>query len=259
MLDSLSAAIGVDFSIWTLLLLVLAAFFAGYIDAIAGGGGMIQALALLLGGIPPHATLATNKVVSLTGTLTAVIKYAKGRAIPWKLVGACLIPCLLVSALGSKIVIHIDAKTVTWLLLICIPIALIVALLPRKNSVTNESSNWKKAVLAISPIAFYDGLVGPGTGTYMALMANKALGMRFLRATGFTKPLNLATNVGSAVVFISAGKVLWLLALPMIVANVSGAYFGSHSAIKHGDGFIQKVMLVMLTAMLITNIYQALS
>ncbi len=248
MLDSLSAAIGVDFSIWTLLLLVLAAFFAGYIDAIAGGGGMIQALALLLGGIPPHATLATNKVVSLTGTLTAVIKYARGRAIPWKLVGACLIPCLLVSALGSKIVIHIDAKTVTWLLLICIPIALIVALLPRKNSVTHESSNWKKAILAISPIAFYDGLVGPGTGTYMAL-----------RATGFTKPLNLATNVGSAVVFISAGKVLWLLALPMIVANVSGAYFGSHSAIKHGDGFIQKVMLVMLTAMLITNIYQALT
>ncbi len=256
MLDSLSTALGIDISLWAFALLIIAGFCAGYIDAIAGGGGMIQALALLMAGIPPVATLATNKVVSMSGTVTAVIKYAHGKAVNWYLVKACLLPCLLAAAIGSQLVMLLDDKLITWLIILCIPVALLVAFLPHRRKSAEESCDRKKAMLLISPIAFYDGLIGPGTGTYMALTANRALNMSFLRATGFTKPLNLSTNVASAVVYIVAGKVIWLLALPMAVASVAGAYLGSHSAIARGDGFIKKVMLVMLIAMLLFNIYK---
>lgn len=249
----------VDFPLWLFSLLIFAGFIAGYIDAIAGGGGMIQALALLMAGVPPVNTLATNKIVSMSGTVTAVIKYAHGKAINWQLAAACIIPCILAAALGSKLVMYLSDTVITWLIILCIPVAFAVMFIKHNNNSPQvESQSRGKAIALLSPIAFYDGLIGPGTGTYMAITGNKGLGMSFLRATGLAKPLNLSTNLGSAVIFILAGKVLWALAIPMAVASIIGAYLGSHSAIKRGDGFIKTVMLVMLAAMLIVNIVKLL-
>lgn len=245
----------VDIAGWAFILLIAAGFIAGYIDAIAGGGGMIQAMALLMAGVPPVSTLAVNKVVSLSGTVTAVFKYARGKAINWPLVSACLLPCILAATLGSKLVMFFSDSVITWLIILCIPIALLVIFIPHQShSNSNESTSKTKAIALLSPIAFYDGLIGPGTGTYMTIAANKVLNMCFLRATGLAKPLNLSTNIGAAVVFISAGKVLWLLALPMAVTSMLGAYLGSHSAIARGDGFIKKIMLTMLLVMLVANL-----
>lgn len=246
----------IDFPVWVFLLLIIAAFTAGYIDAIAGGGGMIQALALLMAGVPPIQTLATNKIVSVSGTVTAVIKYAKAQAINWYVVSACLLPCILAAAVGSQIVMSFDDTVITWLIILCIPVAFSVMLIKqtKQPSAFTESTSRGKAIALMTPIAFYDGLIGPGTGTYMAIAGNKGLHMSFLRATGLAKPLNLSTNVGAAIVFILNGQVLWSLAIPMAVASVFGAYLGSHSAIKYGDGFIKKIMLIMLLSMLIVNI-----
>lgn len=244
-----------DFSLWVFILLLLAGFIAGYIDAIAGGGGMIQTLALLMAGVSPIATLATNKVVSMSGTITAVAKYAHGKAINWHLALACLLPCLLAAGLGSKLVMYLHETLITWLIIICIPVAFVIMFIRKENPpAQQEHASRRRAIALLSPIAFYDGLLGPGTGTYMAIVANKGLGMRFLRATGLAKPLNLATNFASAIVYIFAGKVIWGIALPMAVASVIGAYIGSHSAIRYGDGFIKKVMLIMLLVMLIGNL-----
>lgn len=244
-----------DFPVWVFTLLLLAGFAAGYIDAIAGGGGMIQTLALLMAGVPPLGTLATNKIVSMTGTVTAVLKYARERVINWHLALACIIPCMLAAYVGSKLVMFLDEKLITWLIIGCIPIAFITMSIKQKHIVnTNESSDRRKAIALLSPIAFYDGLLGPGTGTYMAITANKGLNMRFLRATGLAKPLNLSTNFGSAIAYIFAGKVLWFIAIPMAIASALGAYLGSHSAVVRGDGFIKQVMLVMLVIMLIANV-----
>ncbi len=197
----------------------------------------------------------------MLGTLTAVLKYARSGAINWYLVGACLLPCVIASSFGSHCVMYLSDNLITWMIILCIPFALVIAFVPKRkqqNSATcttaEESTNRLKAIALISPIGFYDGLIGPGTGTYMALTANKGLGMGFLRATGFAKPLNLATNVGSAIVFILSGKVLWLLVVLMAFANILGAYLGSHSAIKNGDGFIKKIMLIMLCVMLVVNV-----
>lgn len=252
---SMQLVTNIDFPLWILLLLILSGFIAGYIDAIAGGGGMIQALALLMAGVPPINTLATNKVVSVSGTMAAVIKYAQGRVINWHLAIACLIPCILAAALGSKLVMYLNDTLVIWLIILCIPIAFSVMFIRhKKHQQSMESTSRGRAIALLSPIAFYDGLIGPGTGTYMAITANKGLGMSFLRATGLAKPLNLATNAGSVIVYLWAGKILWLIAIPMAVASILGAYIGSHSAIARGDSFIKKVMLAMLTVMLLINI-----
>lgn len=255
MLDTLLHSLPADFTAWAFIWLLVAGFTAGYIDAIAGGGGMIQALALLMAGIPPIATLATNKVVSICGTVTATMKYSRGKAINWHLAGVCILPCFLASALGSEWVMKLPPSVITWLIILCIPIALIVLFIRQPLRTDDaESSSRGKAIALLTPIGFYDGFLGPGTGTYMAIAANKGLNMRFLRATGLAKPLNLTTNIGAAVMFITAGQVLWLIAIPMGLASILGAYLGSHSAIIRGDGFIKKVMLVMLIVMLLINL-----
>lgn len=249
-----------DLEIWVLALLVAAAFVAGFVDAIAGGGGMVQTLALLLAGLNPVATLATNKIVSMTGTSAAVTKFAREKVVNWYLVSACIIPCLIASAIGSRSVMLLNDTTINVLIIICIPIALAVGFLPQRQKVNVEESRSRtKAVAALSPLAFYDGLIGPGTGTYMAIAANRILNVSFLRATAIAKPLNLSTNVGSTIVYLLAGKVVWVAALPMALANMTGAYLGSHYAIKYGDGFIKKIMLLMLAAMLVVNLIKLLN
>ncbi len=248
-----------DMSLWVIFFLITMAFTAGYIDAVAGGGGMIQTLALLMVGVPAIQTLATNKIVSVSGTTTAVIKYAVAKVIHWRLVLACAIPCLIAASIGSKTVMFFSDKMITLMIISCIPIALFVMFFKHKTHQQEESQSRGKAIALLTPIAFYDGLLGPGTGTYMAIAANKGLNLGFLRATGLAKPLNLATNIGSAIVYITAGKVLWAVALPMAIASVLGAYLGSHSAIRYGDNFIKMVMLIMLAVMLIVNLIKLVS
>lgn len=248
----------VDLSFYLIVLLIIAAFAAGYIDAIAGGGGMIQTLALLMVGVAPIHTLATNKLVSVSGTTVAVVKYAHGKAINWRLAIACLIPCLIAAGLGSKLIMYVNETLITWLVILCIPVAFMVMLIKHEKHQADESTSRTKAIALLTPIAFYDGLIGPGTGTYLAITANKGLNMSFLRATGLAKPLNLATNLGSVIVYIYAGKVIWMLAIPMAIASILGAYLGSHSAIRYGDAFIKKVMLSMLIVMLIVNMVKLL-
>ncbi len=250
----LAEVANINISLWAMLFLVAMAFLAGYIDAVAGGGGMIQALALLTVGVPAIQTLATNKIVSISGTTTAVIKYAVAKVINWRLALACLIPCLIAAGIGSKTVMFFSNKTITLMIIACIPIALMVMFFKHNNTKQDESQSPGKAIALLTPIAFYDGLLGPGTGTYMAIAGNKGLNMGFLRSTGLAKPLNLATNVGSAVVYLIAGKVLWAVAIPMAIASVIGAYLGSHSAIRYGDNFIKMVMLIMLSVMLLVNL-----
>lgn len=259
MIEPLLASLPFEFPLLVLLILIFAGFVAGYIDAVAGGGGMIQTLALLMAGVPPIATLATNKFASLTGTITAVAKYASGRVIPWSVVAVCLIPCVLIAAGASKLVMYFSDSVVTWLIIMCIPVALLFALLPQQEqSSDHKRASRMKAILLVSPIAFYDGLIGPGTGTYLAIAANRGLHMSFLRATAFAKPLNLATNIGSAIIYILAGKVLWIVAVPMALASMLGAYLGSHSAMKYGDAFIKRIMVIMLIIMLLVNIAKLL-
>lgn len=238
-----------------IIIFILTGFIAGYIDSIAGGGGMIQVPVLLYSGIPPIFVLATNKMASLFGTLMATIKYYLSNKISIQVVSIAIIPCLLASYVGSELVMFVPDNIIQWAILISIPIALIFLL--KKSSEFREENteiSKKNIILATAPIGFYDGLLGPGTGTYMTISMKKFLHLDYIISTASTKPLNLATNLGSAIAFVMAGKVLWMVAIPMALANMLGSYVGSHYAIKGGEAFIKKILIFVLVFMLGANI-----
>lgn len=244
-----------DISLLWILIFIFAGFFAGYIDSIAGGGGMIQVPVLLLSGIPPIYVLASNKLASVFGVSMATLKYALSKKISWKVVFIAIIPCLLASYLGSSLIMYCSDEFIKWAILFAIPVAMIF--LFKKSSKIEESSvkrTKKTIILATAPIGFYDGLLGPGTGTYMTISMKKFLHLDYLISTASTKPLNFATNLGSAIAFIIAGKVLWPVAITMGLANVIGSYVGSHYAIKGGEAFIKKILVFVLIFMLFANI-----
>jgi uncharacterized membrane protein YfcA len=243
-----------------LIALALVAFTAGYIDAVAGGGGMLNLPALLFAGVPPVSALAVNKMTGIAGTTLAVIKFTLDKKIHWRTVSYVAIPCLIASYIGGKLALNASATVLAWAILACIPIALFIVLTDKSSSVNQQAkSSFTKSVLSITPLGFYDGILGPGTGTYMAIAVRKFLKFDFLSATATIKPLNLLTNIGAGVAFLLAGKVIWSIAIPMIVASSAGGWFGSHSAIKGGDQFIRKVLVFVLVLMLLANGYKMLS
>ncbi|MGB5918000.1 sulfite exporter TauE/SafE family protein [Arcobacter sp.] len=244
-----------DITLYWVIGFVIAGFLAGYIDSIAGGGGMVQVPVLLLSGLSPIHVLASNKMAGLVGVLMATIKYAISKKISWKVVSIAIIPCLLASYIGSILVMYVPDEFIKWAIILAIPVALVFLfkkskkIVEEKTEVTN-----KNIILATAPIGFYDGLLGPGTGTYMTISMKKFLHLDYLVATASTKPLNFATNVGSAIAFIFAGKVLWGVAIVLGLANIAGSYVGSHYAIRGGEEFIKKVLVFVLVFMLIANI-----
>ncbi len=246
----------VDFSIYWIIALAFVAFLAGYIDAVAGGGGMLNLPALLFAGVPPVSALAVSKISAIAGTVLAVIKFTLSKRIHWKTVSLAAIPCLVASYIGGKVALNISATVLAWAILICIPIALTIVLRDKIDSEEDEVSNAPKTLLAITPIGFYDGILGPGTGTYMTIAVRKILKFNLLKATATIKPLNLLSNIGAAIAFILAGKVIWSIAIPMLVASSVGGWLGSQSAIKGGDVFIRRLLIGVLTIMLVANLYK---
>ena len=249
-----------ELSTYWLIGLTIVAFSAGYIDAVAGGGGMLNLPALLFAGVPPVSALAVNKVSGIAGTTLAVTKYAMNKQIHWRTVAYAAIPCLLASYIGGRLALHASASILAWAIIICIPIALVIVLTDKPAEQAEKlAPSPFKTIATVAPIGFYDGILGPGTGTYMAIAIRKVLKFDFLLATATIKPLNLLTNIGAGIAFLMAGKVIWAIAIPMILASMAGGWLGGHSAIKGGDKFIRRLLIVVLVVMLLANIYKMLN
>ncbi|MCF6190711.1 MAG: TSUP family transporter [Cocleimonas sp.] len=246
-----------ELSHYWLIALTVIAFTAGYIDAVAGGGGMLNLPALLFAGVPPVSALAVNKITGISGTTLAVMKFALEKRIRWRTVFYAAIPCLVASYIGGKLALNASATVLAWAILICIPIALFIVLSDKPSQEKQPiEDSFPKTLLAITPLGFYDGILGPGTGTYMAIAARKVLKFDFLLATATIKPLNLLTNIGAAIAFLLAEKVIWTIAIPMLLASSVGGWLGSHSAIKGGDKFIRRLLVFVLVLMLAANLYK---
>lgn len=250
--------VGADYGFIWFFLFVTVAFVAGYIDAIAGGGGMIQVPILLIGGIPPVAALATNKVISMTGTFVVVVKYALHRLVIWRWVGLAAIPCAIASMAGSQLAMLTPAWVLEIAIFTCIFIAVIISLgvkPPSDAGVFNPLMQNKQHYLGwFTAIGLYDGFAGPGTGTFMVLTNNKVLGCNLVQSAAIAKPLNLMTNFGALIIFISAGEVVWSVAIPMLIANSLGGWIGGHYAIRNGSKFVWRVLVSVLIVMFTFNI-----
>ena len=233
--------------------LCLAAFFAGFIDSIVGGGGLIQTpLALaFLPQLPVATVIGTLKVPAFSGTALATIQYLKKVKIEWKLF-TIMASCAFISAfLGSQLLTVIRNDFMKPVLLIILILLAIYTFFKKdfgqakERSIPYHTAIINGCIVSIV-IGFYDGFIGPATGTFFILGFVTLLGMDFLRANAHAKLINLATNFGSICLFLIKGKIIWSIALPMAVANALGGFIGAKLAINKGNQFIRYIFILVI-------------
>ena len=237
----------------TLILAMAFAFLAGFIDAIAGGGGLIQlpALFILFPDFTVPMLLATNKFSSMVGTTTAVIQFRKQLSgIIWRVLPMAIVAALS-SAFGARLTAYFPEKYFEPLLLILVVgVGLFTIFRPQLGTHTepvNVSHFVPKSLALAAGLGLYDGFFGPGTGSFLVFGFVLLLGYNFLSATAASKVINLATNIGAVVVFLIIGCIPFALAVPMACANMAGGFTGSRLAIRRGNGFVRWIFIAALT------------
>lgn len=238
-------------------------FFAGFVDSVAGGGGLISLPAYLMVGLPAHVASGTNKVVACIGTSFAAGRYIKNGSVKLGLSLFAAAGALIGSFLGTKAALYLDENTLKTVLLCALPLAA-VFLTVKKNFGTENARASKErspgaqralcAAIGLS-IGCYDGMVGPGTGTFMMMAFTAFLGFDLLTSTGCAKVGNLASNVASAILWLINGKVMLALVLPAAVFGVAGNLLGARYAIRGGSKKIRSMIFVVLGLMFIKLIY----
>ena len=243
-----------------LALLFLAGFAGGFIDAIAGGGGLITMPALLAAGLPPQIALGTNKFQASCGTVIAVWRYAVAGLMktPWLWLAVLL---SFLASMGGAFAVSVMSKDllkqlIPWMLA---AVAVYTALNRRFgiHQGTAKLSPVLFAALFGSAIGFYDGFFGPGTGSFWTVALVALLGLDLRHATGYTKAANLASNLGSLAIFLANGSVHFLVGGVMIAGQLLGARLGSGMVIRRGAAFIRPVFLAVVFAMTLKLLWDA--
>ncbi len=243
-------------------LLILAAFLAGFVDSIAGGGGLITVPALLLAGASPIEALATNKLQGTFGAATATVSYARAGHVDLRQqVGMAVI-----SAIGGALGALVAHLMPVELLRILMPVVLVAVALffALKPGLSDEDRVQRMrpgvfAVTAVPLVAAYDGFFGPGTGSFFMLAFVMLAGFGVLKATAHTKLLNFASNLGSLAVFVTSGAMWWMMGSAMALAQVAGAALGAKLAMRVGARLIKPLLVVTSTAMAGRLLWQVLA
>jgi len=254
-----------ELSISLLIFLVLAGFTAGWIDAVVGGGGLIQLPALLLGfpGVSPVQILATNKLASICGTTTSSITYFRRvrpdlkTALP--LAGAAFAG----SACGALIASQIPKAAFNPIILVVlIAVGAYTLLKPNVGSIPSLRFTGRAHYVVAAAVGFligiYDGALGPGTGSFLVFALVGLLGYGFLQASAKAKIANFATNLAALMVFIPQGAVMWQIGLLMGAANVAGGYVGARTAVAKGSAFVRVVFVLVVGAFIVKIGYDTL-
>ncbi len=231
------------------ILLFIAALVAGWIDSIAGGGGLITLPSLLAVGLPPHLALGTNKLQSSFGSLTATLSHWRNGVIQLREAKWGIFFAAAGAASGAWVVQRVSSdfldKVIPFLLL-----ALVIYFIfsPRLGTAdrTPKITPFAYAVTAGFAIAFYDGFFGPGTGSFFVMTFMVLLGYNMVKATGYTKLLNFVSNILSLLAFAIGGQVVWIVGLTMAGGQVIGAYLGSHLVISRGAKLIRPIFIVVV-------------
>lgn len=247
---------------WELLtFLFFIAIAAGFIDTIAGGGGLIALPALLLANVPPLQALATNKLQGTFGTLTSSAIMLSKKVVTWRSVRKAFVMSLIGSALGTLLVHLIDAELLMLLIpLVLISIALYFGLNKQVGHTETEprisESSYQYAVVPL--IGFYDGFFGPGTGSLFTFTNVALMGKTLIKATANAKCLNFASNIVSLCIFIATGYISWVIGGVMVLGQIIGARLGSHVVLNHGQSWIRPLIVSICVLMCIKLIAERL-
>lgn len=238
-------------SVDVLVVLIGAAGLAGFIDAIAGGGGLIALPALLWAGIPPLQALATNKLQGSFGTATAAFSFARKGYLDWRSLWLPVIMTLIGAATGTLLVQLLPNNLLERLIPVLLVLFALYFMFSRRVGDADAAQRVgisAFAVMAGFTLGFYDGFFGPGTGSLFTAAFVILLGYSLTHAVAGTKLLNFTSNIVSLAVFAVGGHVLWSLGLAMGMAQMAGALLGSHLAIRHGSRIIRPVLVAVSLA-----------
>ena len=239
------------------MLLVLACFaaaLAGFVDAIAGGGGLIQlpALLVLYPDVPVPFLLGTNKVASVAGTTNALLRYARTVPIPWRAVLPAASAAFCGSFAGARLAVFLPSAWMRPIVVVLLA-GVLAFTYARKDFGASSGVARGSALGAIVMglvLGAYDGFFGPGTGSFLLFGFIMLLGLDFLGASAASKVVNVATNLAAILAFVWAGTIRWELALPMAVCNVAGSQLGSRLALRKGASFVRQLFLVVVLVLL---------
>ena len=242
----------------TLATLVFAAIFAGFIDSVVGGGGLIQipALFTVLPQYPPATLFGTNKFASVLGTTNAAWRYARRVDMPWRTTLPAAVAAFTCSYLGAMAVAWLPRELLRPLILVLLVSAAIYTFLKKEFGAVHGPSHGGRRELAYAialggVIGFYDGFFGPGTGSFLIFLFIRFFGFDFLHASAAAKVVNVATNLAALAYFAPNGNLLWQVAILMALGNVGGSLAGTHLALKHGSGFVRQVFLVVVSLLIL--------
>ena len=240
----------------TFLIVCPLVFLAGFVDAIAGGGGLISLPAYMFAGIPVHNAIATNKLSSATGTFVSTFRLVKNKHVDWGLVPGTVICALFGSVIGANLALVISDRVLKTVLVFVLPVVAVCVLRDKDfETVIPEGFTRKKQYLIMAVcslgIGIYDGFYGPGTGTFLLLVFTKLGKLYMEKAKGHVKVVNLSSNISALVTFILAGKILLGLGLAASCFSIAGHYVGAGMVVNNGVKIIKPIILVVLVLLLI--------
>ena len=244
-------------SVANFIFLAAAAGFAGFVDAVAGGGGLVQLPALLIGisGKPIPLVLGTNKIPSIFGTSSAAISYFKKVRPDLRLTLTMAVPALIGSVTGARLASHFPTSVFHPLILTLLVLMGLYTWrkpdlgLHEKLKYSHRIRLWLVGGCGLL-IGFYDGIFGPGTGTLLVFLLVFVIGYEFLKASATAKLVNISTNFGAIVTFQLTGHIWWRLGLALAIANVTGAILGSRLAIRGGSTLVRRVFLIVVAVLI---------
>ena len=244
----------------TFLIVCPMVFLAGFIDAIGGGGGLISLPAYLFAGVPPHMAIATNKLSSMCGTAVATVRLLRKNRVQWLLTALSVAAAIMGASIGARLSLSIDEQVILYMMIFVLPVCAFVVLNrklfrdePGEEAVTTRT--YIVVLLSALVIGTYDGLYGPGTGTFLIIAFSVFGKMSVGKANTQAKVINLTTNITSLIVFLLNGQVLLPLGLAAAVLNMAGNYLGAGLALKKGSRIVRVSILTVLVLLLVKLLF----
>lgn len=241
-------------------------FFASFVDAIAGGGGLISLPAYLLTGMPAHLAIGSNKLSAAVGTAISTARFIRSGSLHLRIALETAIFAYIGSTLGAQLALHVSDYFLRIFMMVILPCVAVFVLFNRRQISDVSCFEQYSKVRVLSGVVFiglsmgvYDGFFGPGTGTFLIIGFTTILGFDLKRACGNTKIVNLTTNVAALIVFVMAGQIYYAVAVPAIAFSIAGNWLGSGMAIKSGAKFIRPIMFLVLCLLLIKIAYDMFS
>ncbi len=239
-----------ELSIWTFLIVCPLTFLGGFVDAVAGGGGLISLPAYMIAGVPVHNAIATNKLSSGMGTTVSTYRLARLGHIPWRKAALCILMAMIGSSTGARLALMVDAELFKRIMLVIIPLTALYVMRNKNMDEPKEPLGTRQTLIRASLVALvigaYDGFYGPGTGTFLILLLSSFAHFRLGEANGVAKSINLTTNLTSLTVYLLSGKVIILLGFFGGLFGILGNYIGVTFFEKKGAKAVRPLMLTVL-------------